>query len=64
METRLENTKKMAISVKLLPLFKNKKCSQNYKNKSDKVIPPEFFSEIPDGKAAKYDKCNYFLNSF
>ena len=54
----------MAISVKLLPLFKYKKCGEYYKNKPDKIVPPEFFPEIPDGKAAKYDKCNYFLYGF
>ena len=42
----------------LLPLFKYKKCSQNDKYKTDKIVPAEFFPEIPNRKAAKYDKCD------
>lgn len=47
-----------------LPLFKNKKHSQNYKKESNQIIPPEFFFKIKHRKHTKDNKRNNFLNRF
>jgi hypothetical protein len=46
-----------------LPLFKNKKCRCNEQEKTDDIIPSQFFLKIHNGEDAEDNKRNNLLNS-
>jgi hypothetical protein len=40
----------------------DKKTSRGYESEADDVVPPEFFTQISDGKNGEYDQSDHFLD--